>query len=439
MKNNILQTAKGVRDFLPEEKMLRDNVVNKLIKVFEKFAFNPLETSVIERYELFASKFSQGEESEAVQEGFKLTDRAKRELILRTEFTAPLARVFATHKTELKLPFKRYQIGKVFRDGPLKAGRYREFYQADVDILGIKSTWADVELMDLTLKAFEDIGFANKIEVLVNSRKLLNAVLKEVGIVEEQRDGVIISVDKLEKIGKSGVVKECLTKGIEEDKINKVLDILGVSGSNQEKIEFLKTVVKDVSGINEIEEMLKKVQCNKDIVFSPSLARGLGYYTGNIFEVIFKDKKIMSSSIAGGGRYDKMIGDFLGEENVYPAIGISFGIETIIDILKLEKEENIKKNIAQIYSVALDEKYLPELVKLVRGLQTKYKCDINYNMKPFKKALDYANKQGIQYVLILGENEAKDKTIVIKDMEKGEQKTLNQKDLLNEIDILFKA
>lgn len=434
MSNDILQRAKGVRDFLPEEKIMRDNVIVNLVNVFESFGYNPLETPIIERYELFASKFSQGEESEAVQEGFKLTDRADRKLILRTEFTAPFARVFAMNKN-LRLPFKRYQIGQIFRDGPIKLGRYREFYQCDIDVIGIADVVVDAELVDITQFVFDKLGL--EIDIYINNRKLLNTILDQVGVPVAMQSSAIISIDKLEKIGADGVAKEMKEKEIDDKQIEEILKIITIKGeTNEDTVLKLREVVKDQSSLDEIAKTLEYITQKQNVIFEPSLARGLGYYTGNIFEVFLKDKSMMSSSLAGGGRYDEMIGSFLQEDKQYPAIGISFGLEAIIDVLKeLNKDKENKKVVVDYYALALGgDESLKELIEIVRPLQQQgIKIDINYNQKSFKKALEYANAENIPYVLVLGEDELKEGVIVLKNMDSGDQEKIKLGDLANKL------
>ncbi|MEK7159118.1 MAG: ATP phosphoribosyltransferase regulatory subunit, partial [Patescibacteria group bacterium] len=210
MQREALQRARGVRDFGPEEKIARDKIVETLKTVFEAFGYNPIETPILERYELFASKFGIGQESDAMRETFKLKDQGDRDLVLRTEFTVPFSR-FVGMNPQLKKPFKRYQIGQVFRDGPLKLGRYREFYQCDVDVVGVSDPIIDAEILQLTDEVFTKLGLET--EIFINNRKILNGILDACGVAKDDQNSVIISIDKLAKLGADGVSKELAGKG----------------------------------------------------------------------------------------------------------------------------------------------------------------------------------------------------------------------------------
>jgi len=430
-KNN-LQRARGVRDFLPEFKIARDNMVQKIIKIFENYGYNPLETPIIERYDLFASKFAQGEESEAMQESFTMTDRGNRKLILRNEFTVPFARVVGMNPN-VKMPFKRYQIGQIFRDGPLKLGRYREFWQCDVDVVGLKSGAIDSEIINLTNAVFNALEL--KVEIRLNNRKILNAILDQAKVPEDKKINAIIIIDKYDKIGAAGVKKELAEKNISKDSIDQLLEILALSGkNNNETIGLLEKKLKDQTGLDEIKETLDFVTDKSNVIFMPNLARGLAYYTGNVFEVFLQDTSKINSSLAGGGRYDNMIPGFLQTKNEYPSMGISLGLETIFDALNLD-EKNEKKTVVDIYLAPLGQKNLKVGLAIVQNLRdNNYKVDIDYLLRSPSKALAYANSQGIKIVLILGDDEVADNTITAKDMKSGQQKTIKQDALIKYLD-----
>ncbi|MBI4215590.1 MAG: histidine--tRNA ligase [Parcubacteria group bacterium] len=422
-----LQTAKGVRDFLPPQKIARDQIVAKLKTIFERYGYNPLETPTIERYDLFASKYGQGEESEAMQESFVFTDRGDRKLILRNEFTVPLARVVGMNK-QLKMPFKRYQMGPVFRDGPLKTGRYREFWQCDADAVGCPAGAIDAELLDMAQTVFDELGL--EIELRLNNRKILDSILNEAGIPEDLKKEAIIAIDKTDKVGLEGVMAELKEKKFAKKQTNALASFFQIAGSNEEKLKELKISLKDNEGIQEIENTLNFLMDKKNINFMPSLARGLAYYTGNIFEVFLKDLTKMRSSLAGGGRYDKMIGGFLGGKQEYPAVGISFGLETIADVLEIESKA-ARQTVVKFYLIPLAKTLLPEALKILKQLRNNgLNADIDYLGRSFSKALEYANAMQIPYALILGEDEIKTKSITVKNMEDGSQKVITITNLI---------
>ena len=417
-----LERAKGVRDFSPEEKIVRNEVVDKLKIVFEKYGYSPFETPIIERFDVLSAKGGAGQEADAMKETFTLTDQGGRKLGLRFELTLSFAR-FIGMNPNLKMPFKRYEIGPVFRDGPIKLGRYRQFWQCDVDVVGTKNMIADAEIVLCALDGFKALGLDAYIQI--NNRKLLKGIIEYAGIPAKKADSVMIIVDKLEKYGKKEVLKELEEKGIDDIKATKLIGVMGIQGSNEEKIKLLKNMITNEigkEGIKEIEEMFSYLSSSKNIVFNPSLARGLGYYTGPIFEGFLRKSKI-TSSICGGGRYDKMIGSLLGSNKEYPATGISFGLDVITDALKLSKKEIIK-TITSVYIIPIG---IPkEGLLIAQKLRDKgIKVDIDIVGRGISKNLNYANALNIPYVLFIGENELKQKKVKLKNMETGKEEMVS--------------
>ncbi len=423
-----IKRAKGTKDFKPEEQIVRQEVIDLLRKIFEKYGYNPLETPVIERYETLSAKFAAGEASDALKETFTFEDQGGRKLGLRFDLTLPLSRFIAMN-SNLKMPFKRYEIGRTYRDGPIKAGRLREFWQCDVDVIGTKSMIAEAELMAIVKEFFDKLEL--KFEIELNNRKILNGIFDDLEI--KDKDEVMVSIDKLKKIGVEGV-KEELKDKLDEDKITQLLFIFDVSGSNEEKIKALKKVVKSEEakeGLEEIKEILgySKLFGVNEVVFNPSLVRGLAYYTGPIFEVFLKNSKI-TSSFAGGGRYDKMIGNYLGGGD-YPATGISFGLEPLNqEILSRKKTE--QKTVVDVYVIPI--KTIKESLKVLKELRSNdIKSDIDMNERSISKNLDYANKLGIPYVVFVGENELKEKKVKLRDMKSGNEELLSIEEIVKKI------
>ncbi|MBN2367460.1 ATP phosphoribosyltransferase regulatory subunit, partial [Candidatus Woesearchaeota archaeon] len=324
-----LQNAKGVRDFLPEEMIPRQKILDKLRAIFELYGYNPLETPAVERLDVLTSKFAGGEE--ILKEIFKVNDQGKRELGLRYDLTVPMCKVVGMNPN-LGLPFKRYQIQEVYRDGPIKLGRYRSFLQCDIDVVGPKSMAAEAEILSIVSTFFSEYF---DFRIKVNNRKLLNGIL-EAASIKKDKMSAVLSIDKLEKIGAKGVKEELKEKGFPKKEIDSLMKILSIDGSNAEILKKLEPVIKSEEGkqgIAELKDLLGycKSMAVKNICIDISLARGLEYYTGPIFEVVLNGSEI-TSSLAGGGRYDKMISGFLGSGD-YPATGISFGIEPIFEAL----------------------------------------------------------------------------------------------------------
>jgi len=411
-----LQTAKGVQDFSPQEKILKNEIVDTLKEVFEKYGFLPLETPILERYETLAAKFAAGASSDIMKEIFTLKDQGKRKLGLRFDLTVPLAR-FVGMNPNLRMPFKRYEMGRVFRDGPIKLGRKREFWQADVDIIGSSSMAAEAELLAVADEVFKRLGLG--VVIRVNNRKLLNGILKNVGI--KKKEEAIVSIDKLEKIGEAGVKKELKEKKFDSKKINALLKLLKIKNLN-----LLKKQIKDEEGIKELEELFKYLKILRvKVDFDPSLARGLAYYTGTVFEV-FMRKGEMTGSLAAGGRWDKMIGGFLGKED-YPAVGIAFGLSPVMEVLKLKK-----KSLVKVFVIPI--KTIKESLKVVSKLrEERIKADMDLMGRGISKNLEYASSLGIPYVIFVGERELKAGKVKLRDMETGNEWLLSMKDVVKKL------
>jgi histidyl-tRNA synthetase len=416
---DIMQ-PKGVRDFSPEEKILRDKVVAVLKTYFELYGFNPLETPLLERYEVLSAKYAGG--AEILKETFKFTDQGEREIGLRYDLTVPLARYVAMNPN-VKLPFKRYEIGRVYRDGPIKLGRYREFYQCDGDIVGVNSAAADAQCIQLGLAAFKELGLA--VHTDFNNMALLKYILRSDGVREENLVQAILSLDKLKKIGEDGVIAELDTNGISGQCVRRIIAIAQL-GSNEEKVAAIREAYGGIPEIDRVEQVLLLVPDTR-LIFDPSLSRGLSYYTGVVFES-FINEGAVTSSVSGGGRYDKMIGLFVGREDDYPAVGISFGLEPIIDALKTLQKE-MQKTVVRVYIIPI--KTPIESNMLCQDLRD---CGINADVdlmdRGISKNMDFANMLGIPFVVFVGRKELEQGMYKLKDMRSGEERMLLKSDLL---------
>src|SRR3989344_2187941 len=431
------QNPRGMSDFSPEESILRNRLINLFKQSFENYGFSHLETPVIDRFDVLSATYAGGDE--ILKETFKLRDQGKRELGLRYDLTVPLAR-YVGMNPQIKLPFKRYQIGAVYRDGPIKLGRTREFVQCDVDIVGNSSPLADAELLILASRIFDRLNL--RVEIKLNSRKILNAIMEMLDIPEKDKIEFILSLDKLEKIGAKEVKEELKKKGIKEyDEITPLL-----SATKIKSLDGLKDYVRKLfekknkkfenteyeNGFNEIGEILNysKSLGIKNIEFNGALARGLAYYTGPVFEVFLKNSEI-KSSVAGGGRYDEMIGKFLEGKNYYPATGISFGLEPIIKAMKLNKNE-VKKTVTEVYVIPINT--LKESLDIAEKLRKEgINVDVAFAKKGVSKGLDYANSLSIPYVIIIGEDELKKNKVKLKDMKSGKEKLLSVNEVIKKL------
>ncbi len=422
-----LENAKGTRDFLPEDKILREKIISNLKEVFELFGYSPIETPALERFEVLSSKYTGG--AEILKETFKLKDQGNRDLGLRYDLTVPFARVIGQNPT-LKMPFKRYQIEKVWRDGPVNLGRYREFLQADIDVIGLKTMAIDAEMVEIAKVVFEKLTI--DVTIKVNSRKILNAIMDYAGIEKNKHEVSILSLDKLDKVGIDGVRKELIDNAkISDEQIEKLVSIISITGKNEQKLISLKmklTGIDAQEGLKEMEELLSYVEY-ENVIFDLTLARGLSYYTGTVFEAV-PNESIIKSSVCGGGRYDKMIGNLLNQEKEYPAIGISFGVDRIMDILSRKEEQ--KKSVTQIYIIPI--KTYKQSLDVARKLRkVGIKVDIDMQGKGPSKNLDYANVQKIPHVIFIGETELEANKFKLKDMKTGEEKLLSVNEIIHEI------
>ena len=417
-----LQLPKGTRDLKPEEMIARNKVIGTLREIFEVYGFSPLETPVLEKYDILAAKYAGG--SEILKETFRLKDQGKRDLGLRYDLTVPLSR-FIGMNPNTKMPFKRYQIGEVFRDGPVESARYRQFTQCDVDIVGCREMTADAEIIALISRAFEKLGLDCVIKI--NSRKLLNDILNYCKVPKNKIEEVIIIIDKMDKIGIEEVKKE-LSKIINKKIIQKIEEIISIEGLNESKISKLKEIIKKSEGLDEIQSLLNYLDMiNVGVDFDISLARGLAYYTGTVIEVFLRDSDV-KSAVCAGGRYDKMIGSFLGRGN-FPAVGVAFGLDRIYDAYT-EKNKEGKKTVTQIFIIPI--KTLNESLTIAEELRKSgIKADIDLMGKGISKNLEFANSLGIPYVLFIGPDELKQNKVKLRDMKTGEEELFTVKELVS--------
>ena len=425
-----LMNVKGTVDNLPNKEIIRRKVVNTLTDTFEKYGYLPLDTSILCYYDLLASKYSGG--SEILKEVYTLKDQGDRTLGLRYDLTVPFSKVISMNVgKEINLPFKRYEVGKVFRDGPVKTGRAREFYQCDVDVCGIEGTFIEAEMLMMTIECYKKLGIDVYIEI--NNRKLLEGFIIEADIDKELSSKVILSVDKLAKIGESGVREELREYNIDNTKLDKLFSFFKCSINDLDNMNITNNSF--IEGREEIKELfnyITSLSLEEECKFTPYLARGLEIYTGVVWEV-FDKKQRLTCAIGGGGRYDKIITNFIDDGNKYPAVGISFGLVPICEIL----ENKSKESFYDLLIIPMDTNI--ESLRLAATLRNKgIKVIIEMNKKKIKKALDSANKNNIPYVIILGQNEINNNTIEIKDMNSSTNIKVDINDIDKMIDIIKK-
>ena len=430
--SKLIQPPKGTRDFLPEEMVLRRKVMETLRECFALYGFIEIDSPVFEYFELLSRKCG----SEIEKEIYVFEDKAKRKLGLRFEFTSPLGRYYATNAEKLTKPFKRYIIGKVYRYENTQAGRYREFYQADADIIGSYSMNAENELLDLAVFTLEKLGMGNY-EIVINNRKILDGIINAAGIDESKKDAALRALDKTAKIGEAGVIKEFKENGIGEENYRSFMRLIDLDTGleDSKKLAALKERIsvdlKDESiknktneGIEELSSIIedrRNAKAGKDsgfsiIKFDPLLVRGLGYYTGPIFEI--KSKDVAIGSFAAGGRYDNLV-ELYG---VRPegACGISFGVERIIDIIT-ERDKDILKSLSspiKLYIVYLSGNERAFALKTANFFRIKgINAELSVSEVPnIGKEIKYADRKGIEYFAVIGEKEASEQKLTLKNL-----------------------
>jgi len=425
------QTLKGFRDFLPEDMLLRQKIAEIMRQVFERFGYDPIENPALEY-----AKILQGKAGREEKLGYYFKDRGGREVGLRFEQTIPLARFVAQYQDKLPFPFKRYQLQKVWRADKPQRGRYREFYQFDFDIVGPNTRLADAEVGQILYQTMIELGFKD-FYIRLNNRKILKAYAEYLGEPAERMASLYRAVDKLKKIGPEAVKKELENSGFDEQIINKIsLTILRSNKSaNENLLEQLKNSFKNIpialEGVKETKTVLDLLKTagvdEKYFHVDPAMVRGLDYYTGIIFEVEVVEGGI--GSVGGGGRYDELLGILAKKE--IAATGIGWGFERLVDIIKERKMIVIPKTSAQVLVTIFSPELLEKSTKLANqlragGINTEIYLDPE---KDLRKQLEYANKKGIPYSIILGSQEIETGQVTVKNMKTGQQTTINTSEI----------
>ena len=407
-----LETPPGTRDFLPEEMLKRQELFDRIRLTFEKYGFSPAETPAFEYSEILEGKY--GEEEKLI---YRFEDMGGRKLALRYDLTVPLVRMFSSNQPTL--PFKRYCISRVWRFDRPQKGRYREFWQCDVDTIGVSGMKADAEVAACAIDALNAIGLKN-FEFRINNRKLLDGLLEKCGIPKEKELDAFRALDKLEKQGMEHVKKEFLERGVENG--DRLLGMFSLKTLEEVEKEIGKN--EGIDELRQILEYLKAMGLDKNVVLDLSMVRGLDYYTGPIFEV----KEGDYGSIAGGGRYDNLIGDLSGKSS--PAVGISLGIERIAEVMREKKLLTERKTATEVYVLCADSESFAkalEITKTVRSLGISAETDLLD--RNFGNQMKYASKSNIPKVVIVGQRDLKQGNVTVKDMKTGEQKAVKVQDL----------
>ncbi|MCL4464605.1 MAG: histidine--tRNA ligase [Chloroflexi bacterium] len=424
------QVLRGMRDFLPERMILRRYVMDQLRSIFERFGFEPLETPAIEYAETLEGKF--GEEGDKLL--YRFEDRGGRRVALRYDLTVPLARLVAMHG-ELVRPWKRYHMAPVWRAEKPQKGRYREFWQCDVDTVGTESMLADAEAVNVVYVALRQLGF-DRFVVKINNRKILAALARYAGVPAQGAAGVYRAIDRLEKVGREAVVAELEGEGLSPDIVSRLLDLLSETGNDaatlQRSRERLVADVEGQRGVTELEQLLSYLDAAGVPVeyrrIDLSMVRGMDYYTGPIFETAVEEPKI--GSVSGGGRYDKLVGLFSKED--IPATGVSFGLERMIDVIEelAMRPANVRRTVAEALVTVFNPTLVGESIRLSSELRS---AEINVEMYLGEERLGnqirYAVRKGIPLAVIVGPDELARNEVVLRDLSAESQRSIPRTEL----------
>jgi histidyl-tRNA synthetase len=445
MSKQQIGIPRGTRDFLPNEMMRRNLIFSVIRTAFEDFGYLPIETPAMENLSTLMGKY--GEEGDRLlfkilnsgnfTEGvdmnnanFNLLAADLCEKGLRYDLTVPFARFVVQHQQDITFPFKRYQIQPVWRADRPQKGRYREFYQCDADVIGSNSLLNEIELIQLIDSVFNRLEMG--VCIKINNRKILSGLAEIIGCEDKIID-ITVAIDKLDKIGLEKVNEELLSKNIPQSSIDRLQPILLLKGDNQAKIKQLRAILTDSEigqkGLDEAEEIFNYLSISEltpscEVELDLTLARGLNYYTGTIFEV--KSTQVQMGSITGGGRYDDLTGIF-GLPNL-SGVGISFGIERIYDIwceLHKDKKDSFNQNVKVLFTNFGKE----EAIYCLKAVKQLREAGISAELYPdnakLQKQLKYADAKGIPFVVLAGENEMNTQTFTLKNMQTGEQNNVS--------------
>ncbi|VVC04883.1 Histidine--tRNA ligase [Candidatus Burarchaeum australiense] len=399
-------TPRGTRDLMPEQAILLEEVLEKVRLVFRKYGFEPVETPAFEELEVLEKKSGE----EVRKQIFRVGESEK--LGLRFDLTVPLARLMAGNSS-LPKPFKRYHIGRVWRHEEPQKGRFREFYQADVDVVGSAGAESDAEVLACAKEALEAIGLKPR-RIRVNNRKILDAMFAKLGL-KAGATQIFRALDKLDKQGRGAVESELKGLGLSAGDVEAVMKVAGMKGSNEEKLAFVKKEFPN-EGADELRALFKSLEdYGVEAEFDLSLVRGLDYYTGPVFEISGAEGL---GSIAAGGRYDNLI-ELYGSKPV-PATGISLGIERLMELLKPQR-----KTFTRVYVAAAKDEYRSEARRMVAKLRKAgISAQTDLMGRKLGKQFEYVNSKGIPYAIVIGEREMKEKKVTLRDMKGGAEKSL---------------
>ena len=429
------RTLPGFMELLPEDQIKFNSMIDKIRKSYEKFGFLPIDTPIIEMSDVLLAKA--GGETEKQIYRF---NKGENDLALRFDLTVPLAKYVCEYFNDITFPFKRYQIGKVYRGERPQKGRYREFYQCDIDIIGdgSLSIMNDAEMPSVIYTTIKELGF-DKFTIRINNRKLLNGLFAELELTEKSTD-IMRIIDKLEKIGKENVIKCLQDLDVPNEKIESIIKFIEIDGNNDEKIKALEELQFSnetfIQGLNEIKDVVKYVRFfgvpESNFKVDLTIARGLDYYTGTVYETFLDDYREIGS-VCSGGRYDNLA-EFYTDRKL-PGVGVSIGLTRLfykLNELSIVKEE--EQSISKVLVVSMDQKYQNRALEVADSLRKAgINTDVYLEDKKIKAKFKYADKLKIPYVAVIGENEEEHGTVSLKNMVSGEQEELTVEGVIAKI------
>ena len=413
---------RGVRDLMPNEALFRNNVVETIESVYRSFGFIPISTPYMESLDVLKAKDVIGEENKLI---FELKDQNNG---LRYDHTVGLARYISMHRN-MPLPFKRYVIGAVWRMDEPQRIRFREFWQGDVDILGGDTVKANAEIIAAVCTAMDRLGVDYTIRL--NSRQIVNALMESIGL-KESAVRIMRIMDKADKIGMDGVVRELGALGLNEKSIESIKEFVGISGTTEERINAISKSVGDepCKELNDTIEMLKLYSIKGKVSIDTSLVRGLDYYTGVVMEIMDNTGKAGTSSIAAGGRYDNLVSRF--SDAKLPGVGMTIGIDRVLEVLQFS--ESKKRTYSKVFVAYIKEQNYAYALSVANKLRSSgINTEINSASRNISNQLSYASSLGIPYVLVLGNNEEQNKSVKLRDMESGKEEELKLDDLVKRL------
>ena len=433
MANNKIEprTLAGFMELLPNEQILFNQMKEKIQKSYEKFGFLPLNTPIVELADVLLAKA--GGETEKQIYRF---NKGEHDLALRFDLTVPLAKYVAMHYGELSFPFKRYQIGKVYRGERPQKGRFREFYQCDIDIIGDTelNNLYDAELPNVIYTTFQELGFSD-FTIHINNRKILNGLFSSLNLTEVSTD-IMRIIDKIAKIGEENVIKELSDLGVSSDAISKIMNFIAISGSNDEKLNALDNIgITDelfVKGLSELKEVVNCIRLfgmsENNFMIDLTIARGLDYYTGTVYETFLNDYPELGS-VCSGGRYDNLAEYYTDKK--LPGVGISIGLTRLFYKLnELQALKFDKKSIADVLVVSASDDISVCLPIATKLRNSDINTEVYMENKKIKAKFKYADKLSVPFVIVIGETELETNTVSLKNMSTGEQLQISIEDAI---------